>query len=105
MNQFDPETSYLNTECVEQFADAFDYWHFMSEMSFPMKGIFISALQREEDAQAATFHNLFVRSCDFQTPPKRGDRVLFGRIQYTVFEIRSDHGGGTWLALNVDCVG
>lgn len=104
MNLFDPEVALLNDACIDEFADCFTYFHTGPDISFAMRGIFLSALTREETAAGATFHEVFVRAADFEFPPKPGDMVITDKREYIVFDMKQDHGGGLRLALNLERV-
>jgi hypothetical protein len=102
MSAFDPEVADINDECIAQFADQFEFFHSGPDVAFTMCGIFTSALQREEVADAASFHRVFCRASDFTVAPKNGDLVRTAGKEYTVINVTADHGGGILLSLNLN---
>jgi hypothetical protein len=102
MNNFDPEVADVNDECIVEFADQFEYFHSGPDVAFDMCGIFTSAIQREETADHASFHRVFCRAEDFTVPARNGDYVRTAGKEYTVIDVKFDHGGGVLLTLNLN---
>ena len=102
MSAFDSEAAAVNDECIAEFADAIEYFHAGPDVAFTMCGILTSALTREESADQASFHRIFCRAADFAIPPKNGDLVRTAGKEYSVIDVKADHGGGILLVLNIN---
>src|SRR5262245_838176 len=100
MSAFDEDVDDLNDEVLNEFADAFEYFHVGPDVAFDMCGIFTSALTREETADQASFHRIFCKAADFTIYPRNGDYVRVAEQEYTVIDVKADHGGGILLILN-----
>ena len=101
MSAFDFEADQLNDECIAEFADEFEYFHSGPDVAFAMCGILTSAITREETADQASFHRIFCRLSDFVLYPRNGDLVRTGGKEYSVVDVKADHGGGVLLILNI----
>jgi hypothetical protein len=63
-----------------------------------IRAVFEPSHEAEENAPGV-YGVLFVRLCDLQWPPARGDEVTVDNLLYKVYDIEADVSGGAVLRL------